>query len=118
MRNLLYFWLILVSQKINLCYGENMWLITTLLAAMAVTLIWRFWPQAKLKLEYLSMMLWGLTLMILVDHILGYEGGAFLEMETDGLVSSGIVLGILMLIPVIAIWAIYVAKLNRDADLG
>ena len=106
-----------VPQKINLCYGENMWLITTLLAAMAVTLIWRFRPQAKLKLEYLSMMLGGLTLMILVDHILGYEGGAFLEMETEGLVSSGIVLGILMLIPVIAIWAIYVAKLNHDADL-
>ena len=94
-----------------------MWLITTLITAMIVTLIWRFWPKANLKLEYLAMMLWGLTLMIFVDHILGYEGGAFLEMETDGLVSSGIVLGILMLIPVIAIWAIYVARLNRNADL-
>ncbi len=70
-----------------------------------------------MKLEYLAIMLWGLTLMILVDHILGYEGGAFLEMETDGLITSGIVLGILMLIPVLAIWAIYVAKLNRNAEL-
>ena len=94
-----------------------MWLITTLITAMIVTLIWRFWPQAKMKLEYLAIMLWGLTLMILVDHILGYEGGAFLEMETDGLITSGIVLGILMLIPVLAIWAIYVAKLNRNAEL-
>jgi len=94
-----------------------MWLITTLISAMIVTLVWRFLPQVKLKLEYLSMMLWGLTIMILVDHILGYEGGAFFEMETDGLVTNGILLGILMLIPILAIWAIYVARSNRNADL-
>jgi hypothetical protein len=44
--------------------------------------------------------------MILLDHILGYEGGPFLELETDGLVTNGIILGILMMIPVIAVWII------------
>jgi uncharacterized membrane protein (DUF485 family) len=94
-----------------------MWLITTLSAAMLVTLMWQIRPRSKLRLEYLSLMLWGLTLMILVDHILGYDGGAFLHVETDGLVSSGIVLGILMLVPVVAIWAIYVLRLNHNTDL-
>ena len=45
-------------------------------------------------------MLWGAFIMILVDHILGYEGGAFIEIETDGLIKSGFVLGLAMLVPV------------------
>ncbi len=84
-----------------------MWLITSLVAAIVVTLLWKFWSQASLKLDILALMLWGLTVMILVDHIMGYEGGAFLEAETDGLISSGALLGVLMLVPVIIIWVIY-----------
>jgi hypothetical protein len=42
--------------------------------------------------------------MILVDHLLGYEGGSFVEMETGGFITNGIVLGIVMLIPVFIIW--------------
>lgn len=44
--------------------------------------------------------------MILVDHILGYEGGAFVELETDGLITNGAVLGIVMMIPTLIIWAL------------
>ena len=80
-----------------------MWLITTLVSSLIATLLW-YLLKKKYKLGFLSLMLWGATIMILVDHLLGYEGGQFLELETDGLVRSGTFLGILMLIPVFIIW--------------
>jgi hypothetical protein len=80
-----------------------MWLITSLIAAVAVTAIWII-AQKKYQLHFLALMLWGLSIMVLVDHILGYEGGAFVEMETGGLITNGVVLGIVMLIPIFVIW--------------
>ncbi len=80
-----------------------MWLITTLVSAFIATLLW-YLLKKKHKLGFLSLMLWGATIMILVDHLLGYEGGQFLELETGGLVRSGTFLGVLMLIPVFIIW--------------
>jgi len=53
-------------------------------------------------------MLWGLALMVLVDHVMGYEGGPFIQMETDGLIQNGTVLGIAMLIPIFLLWEIQV----------
>lgn len=94
-----------------------MWLVTSLVAAVAATAAWRFAPK-KYRMDLLGVMLWGLTAMILVDHILGYEGGAFLEMETDGLVANGVLLGILMLVPVIAIWAAYLAFTRYKMNLA
>jgi hypothetical protein len=82
-----------------------MWLITTLIAAIAVTAIWYVKPKIY-KLDILSLMLWGTSIMILVDHILGYEGGGFIELETDGLITNGTLLGIVMLIPIFVIWEI------------
>ena len=91
-----------------------MWLITTFIAALVVTLLW-FLLKKKYKLGFLSLMLWGATIMILVDHLLGYEGGKFLEIETDGMIKSGALLGIAMLIPVFFIWfiALFISKLQR-----
>jgi len=82
-----------------------MWLITTLIAAIAVTAIWYVKPKIY-KLDILSLMLWGTSIMILVDHILGYEGGAFLELETEGLITNATLLGIVMLIPIFIVWEI------------
>ena len=82
-----------------------MWLITTLIAAIVVTAAWYIAPK-KYKLNFLSLMLWGSSLMILVDHIIGYEGGAFLELETEGLITNGTLLGIAMLIPILIFWEI------------
>ena len=82
-----------------------MWLITSFIAAIAVTALWIIAPK-KYHFGFLGLMLWGLAIMVLVDHILGYEGGAFVEMETDGLIPNGIVLGITMLIPIFIIWEI------------
>jgi hypothetical protein len=82
-----------------------MWLIISFIAAIAVTAIWIF-ALKKYQLGFLGLMLWGLSIMLLVDHVMGYEGGAFVEMETDGLIPNGIVLGIAMLIPIFIIWEI------------
>jgi len=82
-----------------------MWLVTTGVSAVSVTILNFFLPK-KLKLGFLALMLWGSTIMILIDHLLGYEGGAFLEKTTDGLIKSGASLGLVMLIPVLAIWLI------------
>lgn len=92
-----------------------MWLITTLIAALIATLL-RFLLKKKYKLGFLSLMLWGATIMILVDHFLGYEGGKFLEIETDGMIKNGSLLGIVMLIPVLFIWFItlFISKPQRS----
>ena len=82
-----------------------MWLITTLIAAIAATAIWYVKPKIY-KLDILSLMLWGTSIMILVDHILGYEGGEFIELETEGLITNGTLLGIVMLIPILILWEI------------
>jgi hypothetical protein len=81
------------------------WLITTLIAAITVTAIWHVKPKIY-KLDILSLMLWGTSIMILVDHILGFEGGQFIELETDGLITNGVLLGIVMLIPILIIWEV------------
>ena len=80
-----------------------MWLVTTLIAALIVTAAWYF-TKKDYKLDLLSLMLWGTSIMILVDHIIGYEGGAFIELETEGLITNGTLLGIVMLIPVFVVW--------------
>ena len=82
-----------------------MWLVTTSVAAAGVTAA-RFVLPDRYKLGFLALMLWGAAAMILVDHILGYEGGAFLEKRTDGMIANSAVLGIAMLAPVFAIWGI------------
>ena len=80
-----------------------MWLITTLVTTIGATILWYVAPKIY-KLDLLSLMLWGASFMILVDRILGYDGGSFIETETEGLVNNSILLGIVMLIPVFIIW--------------
>ena len=95
-----------------------MWLITTLIAAIVVTAAWYIAPR-KYKLNFLSLMLWGSSLMILVDHIIGYEGGAFLELETEGLITNGTLLGIVMLIPILIFWEIVlITTTPKEKSIG
>ena len=82
-----------------------MWLVTTSIAATGAT-IGKFVLPKDYKLGFLALMLWGATVMFLVDHILGYEGGAFFEKTTDGMISNSTMLGIAMLVPVFVIWGI------------
>lgn len=63
--------------------------------------------RKKYKLGFLALMLWGVALMVAVDHSIAYlEGEPFISAETDGLVGNSFLLGVLMLVPVLAIWAI------------
>jgi hypothetical protein len=94
-----------------------MWLITTFIAAIAVTAVWFIAPK-RYQLNLLGIMLWGLAIMLLVDHIMGYEGGSFIEMETDGLIQNGTVLGIAMLIPVFIIWEFSLLVKKMRGELG
>jgi len=94
-----------------------MWLITTFIAAIAVTAVWFIAPK-KYRLNFLGLMLWGLAIMILVDHLMGYEGGSFIEMETDGLIQNGTVLGIAMLIPVFIIWEFSLLVKKMRGEFG
>jgi len=96
-----------------------MWLVTTLIAAIAVTAIWHVKPKIY-KLDILSLMLWGTSIMILVDHIIGYEGGEFIEFETDGLITSGTLLGIVMLIPIFVLWEVLliISKPKEKKNIG
>ena len=82
-----------------------MWLVTTSIAAAGATL-GKFVLPKKFKLGFLVLMLWGAAVMILVDHVLGYGGGAFLEKTTDGMITNSTVLGVAMLIPVLIIWGV------------
>jgi len=88
-----------------------MWLVTTSIAAAGATL-GKFVMPKDCKLGFLALMLWGAAAMILVDHILGYEGGAFLEKTTDGMIKNGATLGIAMLVPVFVTWGISLLMSN------
>lgn len=94
-----------------------MWLITTLLAAIVSTAFWMSAPE-KYKLRILSLMLWGASVMIFVDHVIGYEGGEFIEMTTEGMITNGTVLGIAMLIPILIIWELYVIISMKKGKIG
>jgi hypothetical protein len=82
-----------------------MWLITTFILALASSVA-ALVLKNKLKLWNLSFMFWGAFIMILVDFVLGYEGGPFIEFEVEGLISNATVLGILMTIPVLVVWGV------------
>ncbi|MEM4258996.1 MAG: hypothetical protein QXL17_07610 [Candidatus Thermoplasmatota archaeon] len=83
-----------------------MWLITTLFSALITTALWMKAPK-KYHFEIPMLMFWGSTIMIFIDHLLGYDGDSFVTLETEGIVSNSIILGILMILPVLAVWGIY-----------
>ncbi len=93
-----------------------MWLVTTLIAAVAVTAAYFLAKGKKRKLNLLALMLWGTFIMVLVDHTIAFisEGGEFIEVTTDGLISSGALLGFVMIVPLIAIWATAVYRPSEN----
>jgi hypothetical protein len=54
-------------------------------------------------LKLLSLILWGATIMVFVDHVMGYlmEGGEFLEMSVEATV-----LGFVLLVSALVFWEI------------
>jgi hypothetical protein len=81
-----------------------MWLVVTLVAALAATSAY-YLLDKRHKLGFLSLMLWGTSIMVLVDHTIAFVAGeGFIEATTDGLISNSILLGLVMIAPIIMIW--------------
>ncbi|KAA0004570.1 hypothetical protein B6U70_01140 [Euryarchaeota archaeon ex4484_162] len=81
-----------------------MWLVIVSFAAAIVTALWyAIDDDGKYKLSFLSLVLWGTTIMVFVDHLIGYlaEGGGFLEITGDAAL-----LGIVLIIVALVIWEI------------
>ena len=79
-----------------------MWLVVVSLAAVITTAIWYAKDtDGKYKLSFLSMIFWGTTIMVFVDHVMGYiaEGGEFLEMIPDATL-----LGVVLVIVALMVW--------------
>lgn len=97
-----------------------MWLITSFLAAIMATAVYIYAKNPKkYHLDWLCLMLWGLAVMVLIDHSIGFirEGGEFIEVTTEGYIESGALLGITMLIPIFTVWEIVtlISKGKRKA---
>ena len=87
-----------------------MWLLVFLISALFVSLLHFSLPSLRrLRLDFFALMLWGTLAMILVDRSLAFlaEGGELIEVTTDGLVESGLVLGLLMLVPLALAWSLF-----------
>ncbi|MBN1540204.1 MAG: hypothetical protein JW939_08685 [Candidatus Thermoplasmatota archaeon] len=73
-----------------------MWLIVLIVAAALSTLIW--YNSIKARTDYrfgvLNLVLWGTSIMVLVDHVIGYisGGGAFMEVTMDSFLMSMVLL--------------------------
>ena len=84
-----------------------MWLIFAAISALIATFIWMNDPKRK-DFGYLGMAFWGLTVMIFLDHVIGWalEGaeGEFLETSTDAFVLS-----VCMIVSVLIVWELIVA---------
>lgn len=81
-----------------------MWLIILAFAAAIVTVIWHFRDEEdRYMLKLLCLILWGATIMILVDRVIGYlmNGGEFLELTLDAAA-----LGFTMLTAALIVWGI------------
>ncbi|MEM1514639.1 MAG: hypothetical protein QXT26_05385 [Thermoproteota archaeon] len=81
-----------------------MWLIILAFAAALSTIIWYSKAEDdKYMLKLLCLILWGATIMVLIDHTMGYftEGGEFLEMTPEA-----VALGFIMLTAALILWEI------------
>ena len=81
-----------------------MWLVILAFAAAIATPIWYSKAEDdRYMLKLLCLILWGATIMVLVDHVMGYlmEGGEFLEMTADA-----IILGLVLVIAALVVWEI------------
>ena len=80
-----------------------MWLILLALAAVTATAAWYIKDNGTYKLGFLSMILWGTTLMVFVDHLIGYltERGEFLETTLDATI-----LGVVLVTVALIVWEV------------
>ena len=81
-----------------------MWLVVLAVAAVVSTALWYVKDvENGYKLSHLSLILWGTTIMVFVDHVMGYilEGGEFLDMSAGSAMLSAI-----MVLSALMIWEV------------
>jgi len=88
-----------------------MWLIPILFFSIATSLIYLLFPSLrKYKISYLALMFWGSAIMIFTDKTIAFfEGEAFLEETTEGIITNSFTLGLAMSIAVILAWLLIFA---------
>ncbi len=80
-----------------------MWLITSFIAAVIATILWYASDENKYRLDVLALIFWGTTIMVFVDHLIGFlNGDEFLDMS-----ASALLLGIVMVFFGVFIWEIW-----------
>ncbi|MCF8884640.1 MAG: hypothetical protein QXK95_01135 [Nitrososphaerota archaeon] len=81
-----------------------MWLIIILFASVFSTALWYSKAEDdKYMLKLLSLLFWGASIMIFIDHLIGYavEGEEFIDLSAES-----IILGIVLLVSLLIIWEI------------
>ena len=97
-----------------------MWLITSAIAAVTATAFWYFKDDGRYKLHILSLIFWGTTIMVFVDHIMGYyndviaaglQEGPFVEVSWQAFMLS-----LFLLCVGIGIWEAYLIYTNPKRE--
>jgi len=87
-----------------------MWLLILLFAATMSTALWYSKAEDdKYMLKFLSLIFWGASIMVFIDHLISYitEGGEFIEVTIESTI-----LGFVLVITALIIWEI--ALLIKD----
>ena len=81
-----------------------MWLVILAFAAVMTTFFWYTKDtKGEYKLGFLSLVFWGATIMVFVDHLIAYfEEGEFFDRSLDA-----ILLGIVLVIVALIVWEIF-----------
>lgn len=81
-----------------------MWLLILAYSAVVATVLWYVKAENdRYMLKLLSLILWGATVMVFVDHLVGYltEGGEFVEVSLEATL-----VGLFMLLTALVIWEV------------
>ena len=81
-----------------------MWLLILAYSAVIATVLWYVKAENdRYMLKLLSLILWGATVMVFVDHLVGYltEGGKFVEVSLEATL-----VGLFMLLTALVIWEV------------
>jgi len=73
----------------------KMWLIILMLSAVISTAIWYISDEARktYRIGILNLILWGTSLMVLVDHVAAYfEEGEFFDTSPDAMLLSSVLI--------------------------
>jgi len=82
-----------------------MWLLFLFSAAIFTTALWYIWDKSeKYAVSILALIYWGATIMVFVDHTLGYlmEGGEYFDTSLDACI-----LGSILVLMGAVIWEIF-----------